>query len=225
MVFPDRGGAPERSAQSGAYSTDLRTGLVTRLNAKGKRGKGPALQTLPPRMTCERSGDRVVLSRSWYTHEWIVPTCATALLLSTTVFDAPTLLTNPLFALAWAAILGSSSYYLLAKLFNRTWIVVDAERLVVRHVPIPWPSLSREGGWAFHQALERRCIEGLHTTEVCRRLSDGEHFWYRVSAELADGTIARVIDGVDGPTADYVMRAISEFWDVPIGGHQKAWWP
>jgi hypothetical protein len=197
IIYSEGSAGQEMSAQ------ELLRVLSDPLTAEGIQVEGRSVP-VPTNVVCKRQATGVTLTQRWLS--WLavvmVPCCilldaavvvAYALLPKgdLTLLALPVLLPGILLAL-WA------SYYILARLVNRTDVRVTTDGLSIQHGPLPWPG---------NRSLPIQHVKELRCEERTSRDYAGD-VWetYTLSAILEDGRRVELLHKIGSPRAARILQ-------------------
>lgn len=107
-----------------------------------------------------------------------------------------------LFPLLHVAVGVGLTYCVFASFFNKTRYMVDLDRLIVSHSPVPWP-----GG----KTIERSEVIGF---EVDFSYNKNYVPTYCLSAHVGGGDLKTLAWGIDYDQANFLLYSLSDFWGV-----------
>jgi hypothetical protein len=176
------------------------------------KGRTSASVKIPTNVICEKQAGRVTLTQHWFS--WfsvmIVPFC---ILLDASVIAAYVVLPKgDLLALSGAVLLPGilvglwATYYVLARLINRTVVTVTNSKLSVRHSPLPWPG---NQDVPIQQVKEFRCGKSISRDYAGR-------VWetYTLRVLLEDGRRIELLHGIGSSTAVHALAQEVTAWLV-----------
>jgi hypothetical protein len=164
----------------------------------------PASVPVPRNIICERQATGVTLTQRWFswTSVMTVPYC---ILLDALVVVAYALrpkgdlpLLTFLLVLPGILVALGATYYLVARLVNRTVVTVTARELSMRHGPLPWPG---NRSVVLQQMKEFRC--GKRTS---RNYAGDVWQTYTLNAVLEDGQQVELLHRIGSPGAANILR-------------------
>ncbi|EYF06378.1 hypothetical protein [Chondromyces apiculatus] len=100
--------------------------------------------------------------------------------------------------LAYSAMCAGVTYYTLAGLLNRTRVVVDGERLTVRHGPVPWSP---------RRVVDTRTIQRFRVERVTEYRPGST---YDLNAVLAGGSTVRLLRRTTRVHARFAEQVLSD---------------
>jgi hypothetical protein len=152
---------------------------------------------LPKGLHVNNDGDRLTITRRWFTCAALPILGFAALWDLFLVFwyvnvmsvDGMFSVLAMIFPLLHVAVGVSMTYYGIANVLNRTEIVVDKETIEIAHGPIPW-----RGGRTVHTAAVKQLY--VHREEKRKRNSTGMTETFSVHALLADHASVPLVTGL-----------------------------
>jgi hypothetical protein len=176
------------------------------------QGRSSASVKIPTNVICERQASRVTLAQRWFS--WLsvmmVPFC---ILLDASVVAAYVVLPKgDLLAVSGVALLPGilvglcATYYVLAKLVNRTVVTVTNGELSIGHGPLPWPG---NQSIPVQQVKEFRCGKS-----VSRDYAGDVWETYSLSVLLADGRQIELLHEIGSSSAVHALAQEVTAWLV-----------
>lgn len=173
-------------------------------------GGPPVSVPVPKNIICEQQATGVTLTQRWFS--WMsVMTVPFCIVLDAAVVSAYVLMPRgdlallaALFLLPGILLALGVTYYLLARLVNRTVVTLTSSELLIRHGPLPWPG---KRSIPVQQVQEFRC--GKRTS----RNYEGD-VWetYTLSAILEDGRQLELLHKIGSPGAVRILEQQVTSW-------------
>ena len=183
----------------------------------GSPGK-PVRVPRPATLVVQEEGDIRVLRRRWFRPVYLFLLFFCIAWDSFLVFWYTMALAMPamggfdilavVFPIAHVAVGVGLTYFVIAGFLNKSYVGVAADRLYVRHRPVPWPG-NRDLPTA---AVKEVYVEQSSHTQT--RHNEPVQYQYNLNAVVDDGKTAKLLGGLDLPEAQYAAQTLNDWLNL-----------